>query len=403
MSFVSDENTPIITLPVNIHIWREDDGTGNWWQDTPAFRDSLQVTFDYLNFIYAHNVPYSLDIPNTQFIEDTKVRFLIDTVYYYNDSYMAYQTSPETFNQYLVDNYPDRTTNYNYHLCLNRTANFSGNTFSYNWPHFTIVTVRQNDDLPHHLYALALQMAHEFGHNFGLDHTYEQEETTISDPEFLWDVFGTMTQTWCNAPTTQVCYHDAGWDCDPFDSTNTCTNNIMDGTAYSRHFSALQCGRIQRALQVSSLRHFAYGEENPPDLHITRNQLVDYSRRYYQNVIVDSGVTLTISCQVEMSPNARLIVRPGGKLIVDGGTITSACAGEIWHAPAQIAQLQAIAERNTSRASVMAKGRAVRTRFIASANSQTATVDVRNVPAGVYLLRVTDREGKEYGRKVTIQ
>ncbi|MBR3558035.1 MAG: T9SS type A sorting domain-containing protein [Bacteroidales bacterium] len=212
-----------------------------------------------------------------------------------------------------------------------------------------------------------------------------------------------MTQTWCNAPTTQVCYHDAGWDCDPFDSTNTCTNNIMDGTAYSRHFSALQCGRIQRALQVSSLRHFAYGEENPPDLHITRNQLVDYSRRYYQNVIVDSGVTLTISCQVEMSPNARLIVRPGGKLIVDGGTITSACAGEIWHAPAQIAQLQAIAERNTSRASVMAKGRAVRTRFIASANSQTATVDVRNVPAGVYLLRVTDREGKEYGRKVTIQ
>ncbi len=153
-----------------------------------------------------------------------------------------------------------------------------------------------------------------------------------------------------------------------------------------------------------------------------------------------------------------------------------------WYAltPAQIAQLQAIAERNTGRASVMAKGvlcffhgncyeddllvndnmdnwdntgdgemagkrakrvttditednaltvypnptndllhielaggagiasaalfdlqgRAVRTRFIASASSQTATVDVRGVPAGVYMLRVTDGEGKEYGRKV---
>ncbi|MBR3559282.1 MAG: T9SS type A sorting domain-containing protein [Bacteroidales bacterium] len=46
------------------------------------------------------------------------------------------------------------------------------------------------------------------------------------------------------------------------------------------------------------------------------------------------------------------------------------------------------------------QGRTVRTRFIAPASSQTAMVDVRNVPAGVYMLRVTDGEGKEYGRKV---
>jgi hypothetical protein len=29
-------------------------------------------------------------------------------------------------------------------------------------------------------------------------------------------------------------------------------------------------------------------------------------------------------------PQARIIVRPGGKLIVDGGTLTSACTGEMW-------------------------------------------------------------------------
>ena len=33
----------------------------------------------------------------------------------------------------------------------------------------------------------------------------------------------------------------------------------------------------------------------------------------------------------------------------------------------------------------------------------TATINMRSIPAGMYLLRVTDREGKEYGRKVTIQ
>ena len=31
-----------------------------------------------------------------------------------------------------------------------------------------------------------------------------------------------------------------------------------------------------------------------------------------------------------MDSTARIIVRPGGKLIVDGGTLTSACAGEMW-------------------------------------------------------------------------
>ncbi len=153
-----------------------------------------------------------------------------------------------------------------------------------------------------------------------------------------------------------------------------------------------------------------------------------------------------------------------------------------WYAlsPAQITQLQAIAERNTGRASVMAKGvlcffhgicyedewtdainiddsvqgglrtrhsarsaepqtnahtltvypnpandllhielaggagiadvtlydlqgRTVRTRFIASANSQTATVDVRGVPAGMYLLRVTDNIGKEHHQKIVVK
>ena len=47
-------------------------------------------------------------------------------------------------------------------------------------------------------------------------------------------------------------------------------------------------------------------------------------------MIVDSGATLTVTCTLSFVPQARLIVRPGGKLVVDGGTLTSACAGEMW-------------------------------------------------------------------------
>ena len=47
-------------------------------------------------------------------------------------------------------------------------------------------------------------------------------------------------------------------------------------------------------------------------------------------VVVDSLATLTITDTVYCSPVSRIIVRPGGKLIVNGGTLTSACAGEMW-------------------------------------------------------------------------
>ena len=47
-------------------------------------------------------------------------------------------------------------------------------------------------------------------------------------------------------------------------------------------------------------------------------------------LVVDTLATLTISGILHNTPSARLIVRPGGKLIIDGGTLTSACAGEMW-------------------------------------------------------------------------
>lgn len=54
--FVPDESTPVKTIPLNINVWRNDDGTGNWWQDSQAFRDSMQVVIGYLNYIYWDNV-----------------------------------------------------------------------------------------------------------------------------------------------------------------------------------------------------------------------------------------------------------------------------------------------------------------------------------------------------------
>ena len=45
---------------------------------------------------------------------------------------------------------------------------------------------------------------------------------------------------------------------------------------------------------------------------------------------MDSLSTLYVYDTARLRLESRIIVRPGGKLIVDGGTLTSACDGEMW-------------------------------------------------------------------------
>lgn len=47
-------------------------------------------------------------------------------------------------------------------------------------------------------------------------------------------------------------------------------------------------------------------------------------------VTVSNGATLTIVDSVRFEPNVGIIVNPGGKLIIDGATLTAACSDGLW-------------------------------------------------------------------------
>ncbi len=65
------------------------------------------------------------------------------------------------------------------------------------------------------------------------------------------------------------------------------------------------------------------------DTVITSNVLWDIERSLGNVVTIDSGAVLTITSTIHCTDNARLVVRPGGKLIVDGGTLTSVCGRDV--------------------------------------------------------------------------
>ncbi|MCR4825762.1 MAG: hypothetical protein K5882_02290, partial [Bacteroidales bacterium] len=56
----------------------------------------------------------------------------------------------------------------------------------------------------------------------------------------------------------------------------------------------------------------------------------DFTGGVASEIIVDSLSTLYVYDTAKLRREARIIVRPGGKLIVNGGTLTNACDGEMW-------------------------------------------------------------------------
>ncbi len=65
-------------------------------------------------------------------------------------------------------------------------------------------------------------------------------------------------------------------------------------------------------------------------IHITSNQDWNKFKLINQDIIIHSSSILTISSEVRFASNAKIVVNPGGKLILDGCTLTNACDGELW-------------------------------------------------------------------------
>jgi hypothetical protein len=171
----------------------------------------------------------------------------------------------------------------------------------------------------------AEHLTHELGHSFGLWHTYDKnsQNCLTSNFDFLYDVYDTTNldcDDYCyepscpnnpSPPDCETCYFEGGE-----------SNNLMGGGANS-HISPLQMGISHRRAAFNyELRSHITGYHSIP-FQIVQDEIWDFSIKFHQDIIVKTGNTLTIECIVEMVPEAKIIVEPGAKLIIDGGKISN--------------------------------------------------------------------------------
>ena len=75
--------------------------------------------------------------------------------------------------------------------------------------------------------------------------------------------------------------------------------------------------------------------DNEQPLGLLSNQTWSDYRRILQNITIETGVTLTITGEISFGQDAKIIVKQGATLIIDGGKVTNACHNlwngiEVW-------------------------------------------------------------------------
>lgn len=156
-------------------------------------------------------------------------------------------------------------------------------------------------------------------------------------------IYGTPTLSFCDVQTFTVQNtHNEGisdvtysWTCSEnlhiLSGANTASVSVKGsgiGTGW------LKCTVYHLGESVSSEKQVSViynsSETLYDNISITSNTTWSSICTINGNISVEPLSTLTVSGTVHSTSSARIVVRPGGKLVVDGGTLTSACTGEMW-------------------------------------------------------------------------
>lgn len=101
-----------------------------------------------------------------------------------------------------------------------------------------------------------------------------------------------------------------------WDTYGDCSNNFYGWPMYRRDAQNTATYPICECSEVTTT--------------ITQDQIWDNNRNLKGDLEISANTTLTITGTLRMAENAKIIVLPQGKLIVDGGAITNLCPGKMW-------------------------------------------------------------------------
>jgi Secretion system C-terminal sorting domain/Right handed beta helix region len=107
-----------------------------------------------------------------------------------------------------------------------------------------------------------------------------------------------------------------------------CNLNIMRPDKPSRtSLSGCQVRTMYETIMSKNLRKYVICEDVLNfNLEVNSNETWKMNTRVFGDIVVKNGATLIITCQVHLSPNGKIVIERGGKLVLDGGLLTGDCS-----------------------------------------------------------------------------
>ncbi len=327
-AYYPNRTEPKKTVVINIVFFGEDNGTGFPMQ--PSANPDVATGSLINSWLNEHNTntqASNVTVCHPISITNTGLEIRINKVYFYSNSNHLHATqsgasgSPWTNAQnamtYHLSHNPDAQNQINciivqycgYPQAMGfaSTMTYNGTSIPYVYSGSNYFNMNYGQEWVAGYSMWAQHLPHEIGHHLGMWHPYESDESAITNYDRLIDLF-------------------------PCTGSLAPSNNNFMAAQGGNHVSSIQAGRMHRALSTDLgwgiSRHYAYGHSEIPYI-LETDEIWDFTYKSYQDIIIPNGKTLTITCKLEMVPNSKIFVEPGGQLIVDGGLITAAkCGGK---------------------------------------------------------------------------